>query len=343
MSSKANDTETGRFTTPDLLWSAFPAESKYNYAYNSPLIFSDPSGLAPEKEKDREELQAFQFDWSKIYYGQIGCQEENGRMATQKFGSYWSGLIDIINDLMSKGYSYSDALPIAMTGSRTGVAKTINGTTIRYGLSGFPEGINYNYTTHIPTSKGILHVPTTVQDNAISSGETPESVMYAFVRGINDILNADSKFFDNLYGRDISVVIKHSSLIFANGKQALGKESGTITGSVITLAGDILTGHTKEPYADGAYPNQYGYKDTYHDWQNFAYIGHEFAHAIHRTIAGIDFVTYSSDIKEHYAANSENNLRSFYGAPLRYHNHGFSMGWFNKIFYLVIGKCGIII
>jgi len=50
------DTETGRFTTPDLLWSAFPSQSPYNYAYNSPLIFSDPSGLAPEKEKDREEL-----------------------------------------------------------------------------------------------------------------------------------------------------------------------------------------------------------------------------------------------------------------------------------------------
>jgi len=56
MGVRMYDTETGRFTTPDLLWSAFPAQSPYNYAYNSPLIFSDPSGLAPEKEKDREEL-----------------------------------------------------------------------------------------------------------------------------------------------------------------------------------------------------------------------------------------------------------------------------------------------
>ena len=48
---------SGRFTTPDLLWSAFPAQTPYHYAYNSPLTYRDPSGLAPEKEKEREELQ----------------------------------------------------------------------------------------------------------------------------------------------------------------------------------------------------------------------------------------------------------------------------------------------
>ncbi|MBX3042732.1 MAG: hypothetical protein KF896_03355 [Ignavibacteriae bacterium] len=50
------DNETGRFTTPDLLWSAFPAHTPYHYAYNSPLTYRDPTGLAPEKEKEREEL-----------------------------------------------------------------------------------------------------------------------------------------------------------------------------------------------------------------------------------------------------------------------------------------------
>jgi mRNA-degrading endonuclease YafQ of YafQ-DinJ toxin-antitoxin module len=39
-----------RFTTPDLLWSAFPAQTPYHYAYNSPLTYRDPSGLKPEKE-----------------------------------------------------------------------------------------------------------------------------------------------------------------------------------------------------------------------------------------------------------------------------------------------------
>jgi hypothetical protein len=33
-------------------WSAFPAQTPYHYAYNSPLTYRDPSGLAPEKEKE---------------------------------------------------------------------------------------------------------------------------------------------------------------------------------------------------------------------------------------------------------------------------------------------------
>jgi RHS repeat-associated protein len=56
------DNETGRFTTPDLLWSAFPTQTPYHYAYNSPLTYRDPSGLAPEKEKEGEELMGWVFD-----------------------------------------------------------------------------------------------------------------------------------------------------------------------------------------------------------------------------------------------------------------------------------------
>ncbi len=50
MGFRMYDTETGRFTAPDLLWAAFPSHTPYHYAYNSPLIWSDPSGLAPEKD-----------------------------------------------------------------------------------------------------------------------------------------------------------------------------------------------------------------------------------------------------------------------------------------------------
>jgi hypothetical protein len=42
------------------LWSAFPAQTPYQYAYNSPLTYRDPSGLAPEKEKEGEELMGDQ-------------------------------------------------------------------------------------------------------------------------------------------------------------------------------------------------------------------------------------------------------------------------------------------
>jgi hypothetical protein len=68
MGVRMYDTETGRFSTPDLLWSAFPAQSPHNYAYNSPLIFSDPSGLAPEKEKDREELMGGEWNSGSRFF-----------------------------------------------------------------------------------------------------------------------------------------------------------------------------------------------------------------------------------------------------------------------------------
>jgi len=40
--------ETGSFLRPDPLWSSFPAHSPYQYGYNSPLVWSDPSGLFNE-------------------------------------------------------------------------------------------------------------------------------------------------------------------------------------------------------------------------------------------------------------------------------------------------------
>ena len=43
--------EIGRFLAVDPLAEAFPTQSPYNFAYNNPINFRDPSGLAPEKEK----------------------------------------------------------------------------------------------------------------------------------------------------------------------------------------------------------------------------------------------------------------------------------------------------
>jgi hypothetical protein len=34
-----NNNETGRFTTPDLLWSAFPAQTPYHYTNINKIVF----------------------------------------------------------------------------------------------------------------------------------------------------------------------------------------------------------------------------------------------------------------------------------------------------------------
>jgi hypothetical protein len=77
------DNETGRFTTPDLLWSAFPAQTPYQYAYNSPLTYRDPSGLAPEKEKEGDELLWLNPDDASggYYFGIWNAQETDRSMA----------------------------------------------------------------------------------------------------------------------------------------------------------------------------------------------------------------------------------------------------------------------
>ena len=45
------DPKIGRFLSPDPLLEMFPEQSSYQYAYNSPLIWKDPSGLKSEKEQ----------------------------------------------------------------------------------------------------------------------------------------------------------------------------------------------------------------------------------------------------------------------------------------------------
>ncbi|MFH1051208.1 MAG: RHS repeat-associated core domain-containing protein [bacterium] len=54
------DSETGRFLSVDPFFEAFPNQTPYHYAYNSPIQFKDPSGLAPEKEK-KERVQTNEF------------------------------------------------------------------------------------------------------------------------------------------------------------------------------------------------------------------------------------------------------------------------------------------
>ena len=46
---------------------SFPAQSPYNYAYNSPMQWKDPSGLAPEKEEKKGK--------AKVQYAAIAMKE----------------------------------------------------------------------------------------------------------------------------------------------------------------------------------------------------------------------------------------------------------------------------
>ena len=58
--------QIGRFLSVDPLFEMMPGQNPYHYAFNSPLMFRDPSGMAPVKEKHSEKLQSG-FYMTKYY------------------------------------------------------------------------------------------------------------------------------------------------------------------------------------------------------------------------------------------------------------------------------------
>ena len=68
--------QTGRFLSVDPLWQAFRSLTPYHYAYNSPLSYKDPTGLAPVKEKGERvmatllDLHESSFSMSNYYQEQ---------------------------------------------------------------------------------------------------------------------------------------------------------------------------------------------------------------------------------------------------------------------------------
>ncbi|MFA7327668.1 MAG: RHS repeat-associated core domain-containing protein [Candidatus Kapaibacterium sp.] len=50
MGARLYNSETGRFMSVDPLMEIFTGHSPYHYSYNNPVMFCDPSGLAPEGE-----------------------------------------------------------------------------------------------------------------------------------------------------------------------------------------------------------------------------------------------------------------------------------------------------
>ncbi|MBE2188085.1 MAG: hypothetical protein IAE98_01340 [Candidatus Kapabacteria bacterium] len=61
MGMRMYSAEFGRFLSVDPLFEAMPRHTPYHYSFNSPLVWKDPSGLIPEKEKDSDRLMELQF------------------------------------------------------------------------------------------------------------------------------------------------------------------------------------------------------------------------------------------------------------------------------------------
>ena len=81
--------EMGRFLAVDPMFEAMSRHTPYHYSFNSPLVYCDPSGLAPQKEKHSEKLQTY-ANWAELnimsYTLQNICDVENSRSATSRYG-----------------------------------------------------------------------------------------------------------------------------------------------------------------------------------------------------------------------------------------------------------------
>ena len=97
MDFRQYDRTIGRFLSPDPLFEAFVGITPYQYAFNCPVSYKDPTGLAPEKEKgdkilafndsyDREEMD--KCTKSYIEFGQMEYEEryQSGLGLAERFG-----------------------------------------------------------------------------------------------------------------------------------------------------------------------------------------------------------------------------------------------------------------
>jgi hypothetical protein len=146
-------------------WSAFPAQTPYHYAYNSPLTYRDPSGLAPEKEKEGEELQGLEINWEYIYAIWDAINYENDRRSYQGMtnadGSQMFNMVEL-----SGGYGSSRYKP-DRTGCASGAA---NGHATKKGQALYLSDILIGFTgLNITDGKTWSKMDKAQKDAALSS------------------------------------------------------------------------------------------------------------------------------------------------------------------------------
>ena len=273
------DNETGRFTTPDLLWSAFPAQTPYHYAYNSPLTYRDPSGLAPEKEKEGEELQNLEIDWE--YWEGIWNEiiRENDRRSPQGMTNADGSLM--MNEIEeSKSYGSTH-----YKGGRTAEASSCYNGMDAMGNTSYKMTINYSNGDFVN-----FNINFNVGDNITL--EEQEKYVEQHVADTNTILQADVTFFDGFLYGTFDVDITRGQVIAAiynstnpevrvkQGDILLGLRSNDVDGrDKFYLSTEGLDGDGGIYYTTG--DNSY--------WQSWEIWAHEFGHAVGRNEYGSIF------------------------------------------------------
>ncbi|TNE36780.1 RHS repeat-associated core domain-containing protein, partial [bacterium] len=85
MGARLYNSETGRFMSVDPMLEYFTEQSPYNYAFNNPVMFDDPSGLAPDGEKSNKTMasgyDAIGDDVGRGYWTEVTSKVVSGVIA----------------------------------------------------------------------------------------------------------------------------------------------------------------------------------------------------------------------------------------------------------------------
>ncbi|MCW5883601.1 MAG: hypothetical protein KIT33_01380 [Candidatus Kapabacteria bacterium] len=318
MGFRMYDNETGRFTTPDLLWSAFPAQTPYHYAFNSPLTYRDPTGLAPEKEKEREELQHM-ITLNDLIIGNLIYAAFISAIKSSSVYSP-SAIPDGRRDEVDK---------LIYISARTASASySFNGVSISMGFDGKPAGVFFNYTLQITVDKKVLNMPVSIAvdksdgKHLFKIKETMDGYMNNLKASAMKILSADISYFDPMMGGNYNIIIESGAKIAKFHNSENGKNFTHLAGLHTSHGDNSATFRlAKEVFKDGGdkdyrYTNEFGRGSRLQVWDTFA---HEVAHELDLLNYGRELYDHSGIIgdvaKEIFAERRVNWLRFLSNKP----------------------------
>jgi hypothetical protein len=169
--------QIGRFLSVDPLFELMPGQNPYHYAFNSPLMWRDPSGMKPEKEKNGKRLLGEMVPISQI--GIIECTATRIEINYTWIGPiYTSTEYDCNGNYGESFFSHTPYLGRLFGGSgcRGGGAMDFNTKASNWGgvilphyeNGKFISGGNENKSVSSSWGKGAWRVSNSWNDNNIS-------------------------------------------------------------------------------------------------------------------------------------------------------------------------------
>jgi len=200
------DPVLGRLHSLDPMADLLTHFSPYNYCFNNPLIYTDPTGMIPyiynweKKQYEDEDGKKVEFDVVMDYLLEnstiVGREEGSGK-SVKNGGA--KKTIDFVNNRINDVSTVDEYFNIARTGSSA--SKAINKAGQASGWFGFASGLYdvYNGGNPIEAMPFIGGAVTAIWDNS----------------GIDDIENeVDFAIAQRSYGDMVNYAVKNQSIVF---------------------------------------------------------------------------------------------------------------------------------